>query len=144
MTQAITRPQDWWKGLPGRDENRRYTRAEAIRYVADFACRRIEKRWCERQMQELLDRAGGNISRELELMPKNGIGERLGNCGYGGPGIPSISCFGSVPRNPIQFKNAATEWDAEPDYIITWREVLECLAGKLVGEQLALFAEGAA
>ncbi len=102
----------------------------------------------EPQIKDLLGRAGGNVTRALELCrepaypPEWGIREtrglHLAQWGYCGPDEPWIKAQKSAPDNPILvWAPGHTPVDQrQPDLVVTWREVFQYVAGQF---QLALF-----
>ena len=84
------------------------------------------------RLKRLIEQASGDITKALELM----VGQEFGGWGYGGD--PWVDCMQVAPACPIEIHlgdlvtSHALDEPCEiipPDYSVTWRVVLEYVAG---------------
>lgn len=94
-------------------------------------------------IRRLLERAGGNVSRALELCherqrpgcdwDRETIGHSLTQWGFCGPDRPNVEAYGSAPHAPILVWSGGIKAKcagAPADIRVTWREVFEYVAGR--------------
>jgi hypothetical protein len=110
----------------------------------------------ERMIIRLLNHTNGDVGAAIALMTKthwyddreikyddDSIAVRLANGAIAGPGVPSVSKFGSAATNKIEAWYPESRLTNDPDIRISWREVFEFIkAGRKRTVQLSFISIG--
>jgi hypothetical protein len=92
------------------------------KYASDFA---------RLQIEGLLEKAGGNVARAVELMSDRSVtdaGRLLGHWGVSCKRY-RVQCWGSAPRHPVEAWMGPDHWDREPDLVVSWKEIFQFVRG---------------
>lgn len=92
------------------------------KYAGDFA---------RRQIESLLEKAGGDAVKAVQLMGDHSVTDAsrlLGNWGASCKRY-RVGCWGNAARHPVEAWIGPNHWDRPPDLVIQWKEIFQYVAG---------------